>query len=124
MNDNDLKKAFRALAEQDARSASPFSWVRVESLRSALRAGRRRVLFTASGLTFAAATVVMTAVMPRQELLELDLSNTGWVATTVFLLDTPGSSLLRSVPSIGSIPAPGLPDAFPARLDTSPRNHQ
>lgn len=122
MNHNDLKNAFRALANQDAQLVSPYSRARVESRRPSDGARHRRAWFTASGLTLAAAAAVVFAVMPRQDLLELNLSGTRVTAATDFLLNTPGSSLMRSVPSIGFIATSRRPAGSPSRRDTSRRD--
>jgi len=122
VNDTDLQKAFRALADQDARATSPFSRARVDAQRPSVRArGRRRVWFTASGFTLAAAAALVFAIIPRHELLELDLSGTRLPATTDFLLNTPGSSLLRTVPAIGITTTSRRPAPSPSRTDTSGR---
>jgi hypothetical protein len=122
MNDHELKKVFRALAEHDSRAASPFLRSRIEAQRPSVRARRRRVWFTASGVTIAAAAALMFAVMPRQELLELDLTGTRLVSTTDFLLNTPGRSFMRTVPALGVTVTSLRPAQSHSRSDTSGRD--
>jgi hypothetical protein len=119
VNDNEMQDAFRALAAEDAREASSFSRARVEAQRQSLRARRRRAWFTASGVAVAAAAALIFAVMPKQELLELDLSGTRVASATDFLLNTPGRSLMRTVPAIGVTTISRRPTPSLSRTDTS-----
>ncbi len=120
MNDNDLRDAFRAVAREDAGMASPFSRSVVDARRPFVRA-QRRALYTASGFALAAAATLLFVVMPRQELLDLDLSGPTWAPSTDFLLNTPGSSLMRSIPSIGVMTESRTPETAPSSSDTSGR---
>ena len=123
MNDKELHDAFRALAGQDARAASPFSRAHVDAKRPLVHARRqRRAWYAATGVAVAAAATLVFAVMPQRELLNLDLGGPVWAPSTDFLLNTPGSSLLRSVPSIGVTITSRKPAASRSRGDTSGRD--
>jgi hypothetical protein len=107
-----LRGRFQALADED-RAAVP---------RFALPgpAGGRR--WSAGTLALAATAVLAAAgalgwrlARPRPLPYPIDLATVTWTAPTDFLLGTPGASLLRELPSIGTgygdrVPAPTLTD--------------
>jgi hypothetical protein len=121
-SDDLLRARFRALADQEAADAPAFSRERIEAHRALARA--RRVWRTTSAtIVVGVAAAVMLIAWPRTPPLEFDLSGVSWYTPTDFLLDTPGSELLRSIPAIG----PGvyeLPPAAQKRGDTSERTRQ
>jgi hypothetical protein len=122
VNDSELREAFHAMADEDARFAPPYSRADVSARRGMVRASRKRALYAAGVCAVAAAAVLAYAFAPRQEMLELDLSGTRLTSATDFLLDTPGSDLLRTVPSIGIVGTAAQPDAVTSRIDTSRRD--
>ena len=122
MNDNELREAFRTLADNDARSAPAFSHARIAAMRPAARARRMRRWVTASGVAFAAAAVLMFVVIPRMTMLDLDVPDTRWATSTDFLLKTPGSSLLNTLPAIGVSTTVTRSSSPAPRGDTSGRN--
>ena len=121
-DDDRLRVRFRALADEEASSAPAFSRERIDAHRALARA--RRVWRTTSAtIVVGIAAAVTLVVWPRTPPLEFDLTGVSWYTPTDFLLDTPGSDLLRSIPTIG----PGvfeLPPAAQKRGDTSERNRQ
>ncbi len=119
-NDHDLKNAFAELRRADSARAPDF-----ESVRKQL--GPRRRLFPARFLVLAAAAglAILFAVSRfgdggndrPTDVVRLDLARAKWVSPTDFLLDTPNSDLLRTVPRLWSQPA-----APPARGSTLENN--
>ena len=104
----DLRSMYLPAATAGAAASCDAGWTQVD-----LANGRRQPAF--GGLTFIVFAGVTDAALlyieatalahapraepRRQELLELDLSGTRSAATTDFLLNTPGSSLMRTVPA-------------------------
>jgi hypothetical protein len=117
-DDDPLRLRFHALAGEDDVTAPPF--------RVPARATRGR--WPATRLAYAAAAVLAVAggagyawrALRPGPPYPIDLSAVTWNGPTDFLLDTPGASLLRELPRIGTAgapgPEPGLTD------DTSRRN--
>ena len=122
-HDDDLLRArFRALADEEAANSPAFSRERIDAHR-ALASARRVWRTTSAAIAVGLAVTVALIAWPRTPPLEFDLSGVSWYTPTDFLLDTPGSDLLRSIPAIG----PGvyeLPPAAQKRGDTSERNRQ
>jgi hypothetical protein len=116
MNDNDLRDRFRVLQSEVERTAPPYR-------RPANRPARVR-LAPAWLAAAALATLVAGAVWiatrngtpPPQTLVGLDA--TWWVTPTDFLLTTPGTDLLRSVPTLG-VTEGAADDASQAVNDTA-----
>lgn len=98
-NDRKLRELFAQLKEADRARTPSF---RAPATRAAPR--RRPMVRVA----LAAAIVVVALVLarpdqtPRTTARLVDLGATGWRSPTDFLLNTPGSELLRSVPAVGS----------------------
>lgn len=102
-DDDDLRARFRSLATDEAPAAPVYSRTQVDARRAVLRARRvRTVWYSAGGVAVAAAAAIAAFVMrPPAPPFPLDLSTTMWIAPTDFLLNTPGSSMLRDIPVIG-----------------------
>ena len=111
-DDRDLRALFARLREEDR--------VRVPAFR-APRAGKAPQ-WKGIGRVAVAAAVILIALMlawpdrrpstvPRQV---VDLGATAWQSPTDFLLITPGSDLLRTVPAVGS-PDDRTPIDLPGR---------
>jgi hypothetical protein len=118
-NDDDLRARFRELEEQVSASVPAFS---VGPSRRVERPVARWVL--ASGaLASVAVAVLLVTLWPRHEAgpaFGLDLSTVVWVSPTDYLLDTPGSRLLHSIPSLDLAGyAPVLVDPDRSAVDTS-----
>jgi hypothetical protein len=104
-DDRELRKLFARLKDED-RGRTP-------SFRAPAMTGapRRRPM---ARVVLAAAIVGIAVVLARPDQTPritvrpaVDLGTTAWRSPTDFLLNTPGSELLRSVPSVGS------PDDWP-----------
>jgi hypothetical protein len=108
-NERDLRELFARLKEEDR--------ARVPSFHTTVAAlGRRRRPRPRWGLRVAAAAAVIATLTlayelrqaaerrerARAELGHRVLARPGWAAPTDFLLNTPGSRLLRTIPSFGS----------------------
>jgi hypothetical protein len=115
--DDDLRARFRALAAEDAAGVPALSRARIDAYRRSLRRRLPRRAWYAAGV--AAAAVVTFVMWPRTASMPFDLSGTSWAAPTDFLLDTPGSVLLRTVPSIDAFVDSTPLTAAPSRGDTS-----
>ena len=99
-DDRELRKLFAQLKGEDRARTPSF---RAPAMRVAPR--RRPIVRVA----LAAAIVVIAVVLARPDQTPrimagpaVDLGTTAWRSPTDFLLNTPGSELLRSVPSVGS----------------------
>jgi hypothetical protein len=102
MNDDDreLRRLFARLKQEDR--------VRVPSFRTPVARESRRWAW--GGRVAVAAAIVLIALVlalpdrtPRTTAHQVvDLGTTAWQSPTDFLLITPGSELLRSVPTVGS----------------------
>lgn len=109
MNDapyeNDLRERFAALREEESRSEPQFV-IPVE------RGIRRRLSPVWIAAPVAAAVAAFWVAGRDSGVSEvpysIDLSSTAWVAPTDFLLETPGSDLFVTLPSIGDTPS--VPD--------------
>jgi hypothetical protein len=111
-DDDALRRRFHALAGEDEMAARPFR------LPEAATRGR----WPATRLAVAAAAVLAVAgaagyawrVSRPEPPYPIDLGAVTWNGPTDFLLVTPGASLLRELPRIGTAgdipPAPGLMD--------------
>jgi hypothetical protein len=98
-NDRDLRELFARLREQE-RARAPSFHATVAALAQRRRLGPKWALRVAAA---AAAVVVITlAYEHRQAAVRRERARSGWAAPTDFLLDTPGSRLLRTVPTFGS----------------------
>jgi hypothetical protein len=97
--DGDLRELFARLREEEGARAPSFH-VTVAALARRRRLRPRWALRVAAA---AAAVVVITlAYEHRQAVVRRERARSGWAAPTDFLLDTPGSRLLRTVPTFGS----------------------
>ena len=106
--ERDLRELFARRREMDRSRTPPF-----EATLAAARRHRVRPRWTLRVAAAAAAIILITfAYEQRQsaarhertlaEIRHRVLAGTGWPAPTDFLLDTPGSPLLRTVPTFGS----------------------
>jgi hypothetical protein len=118
LNDDPLRTRFAQLRDAEGTSAPRFS------LPSARSAARRNFAWAAAAaaLVLIGGTAWLLSQRPAAPVdqLAFDLSGTAWVAPTDFLLNTPGSELLRDVPKIGgtvTLPSPTTFDG--SRTDTS-----
>jgi hypothetical protein len=118
-DDHDLRSRFAALAEE-LRAATPvLARDRIDAHRSRLAARRARLArYSVGGLTtLVAAAAVAVAMWTESDVRELPITN--WVAPTDFLLHTPGTDLLGSMP-INTPPVDlAPPTAADVRRDTS-----
>ncbi len=112
-----LRSLFRELRREVDASVSAFEVRATQPVRT----GHRRLV-----MVTATAAVVMAAVMVARVVRDdhnpefgLDLAATTWVAPTDFLLDTPGSDLLRSLPEIGMPAYTSQSVTGPGAVDTS-----
>jgi hypothetical protein len=124
--DDDLRRRFQALAASDARSTPALSRTmraaraRAARASAAEKATRRR--WITAGLLGAVATAAAAIIVVKREPPPLiDLSTAHWVAPTDFLLNTPGRSLLRTVPGFSVTPFESSARAASPRR-TTPRN--
>lgn len=99
-DDRELRKLFAQLKDED-RGHTP-------SFRAPVMKVASRWILPAR-VALAAAIVVIAVVLARPDQTPrtamrpaVDLGTTAWRSPTDFLLNTPGSELLRSVPSVGS----------------------
>jgi hypothetical protein len=108
-NEGDLRELFTRLRKEDRARTPSFSAM----LAAVARRRRRRPRWPLRVAAAAAALVVITLAYEqrqaavrreraRVELRHRVLAHPGWAAPTDFLLDTPGSRLLRTVPTFGS----------------------
>jgi hypothetical protein len=120
-NDDDLRRRFHKLAARDAESAPGVSGTLIAARSRAARVTRKRRWYVA-GLIGATSVAVVAIVVVRQQSTPLiDLSASRWVAPTDFLLNTPGRSLLQTVPSFTVTPLQSSSRAASPRR-TTPRN--
>ena len=119
--DDDLRGRFQSLAAADAACAPAFSRERIEVHRSVLRSRRARRVWYTAGVLATVGAAVMLVLRPRPTPIPLDLSGASWTAPTDFLLDTPGSEFLRTVPLIVPHVETQTTTAAPRRGDTSGR---
>jgi len=123
MDDRALRARFRALASADAGLVPQLSVATLGAHRAMLRTRRARRRWQSAGTVavVGAAAGALFLAWPREPRPALDFSSVTWTAPTDFLLDTPGSAYLRSVPTIDMPKAPNVADAAD-RDDTSRRN--
>jgi len=118
-NDDDLRARFGELREQVSASVPVFS---VGSGRPRVAPAARWVLVSGALASVAAAALLVT-LWPRRDTgpdFGLGLSTVVWTSPTDYLLDTPGSSLLHSLPSVDLAGfVPGLVEPEGASVDTS-----
>lgn len=107
-HDERIRHLFREVREQDERETPPFSrtW-------SAARSRQRQDVETPWALAFHVATalfivigvsavLVLRPTSPRDDFnLQVAAGLSSWQSPTDFLLSTPGSQFIQSVPSIG-----------------------
>jgi hypothetical protein len=101
-DDEDLRKRFLDLRREEEALAPAFSTL----MRPLPVQGRRRGEFLLAACIAASIGAVLwwqrpDFERPRHEPAEFAVSVTEWRAPTEFLLDTPGSELLRTVPAFG-----------------------
>ena len=110
--DRDLRDLFARLKEEDRAHAPPFRDVRTTAVHSR-KVGLRWALSLAAG---AAAAIIVVALVitedrgstqraarsPQPSLASPLVQHSAWISPTDFLLDTPGSALLRTVPTFGT----------------------
>jgi|GEM_PF-478720 len=97
--DEQLRRRFAGLRQEDERRAPPFA----DLWRSRQRKPERRirgVFATGAAAIVFAGLFWLWAVRPRP-VTPMVASITSWKAPTDFLLETPGRDLLRTVPEIG-----------------------
>ncbi len=106
--DRELRELFSRMRDEDGAHLPPFKSATVEPARS------RRLIHLAVLGAAAAAVVVATLTLSdyrrgaaerertRTELQRRVFAGTAWTSPTDFLLDTPTSELLRTVPTFGS----------------------
>jgi hypothetical protein len=101
--DHDLRRRFSALADEVRSAAPAFGRRRLDAHRTSLEARRARLARYSVGslTTLAAAAVIAVALWSGDaEVSEPPISD--WVAPTDFLLHTPGTNLLSSMPAASS----------------------
>ena len=104
-HDRDLRERFAELRREDRAHAGEFS-------RLLHRARPRANAFPvsvwvaiAAGLVLAAAVVKWMPRLGHRTMGGAEISITEWKSSTDFLLRTPGREMLRTVPTIGELPA-------------------
>lgn len=108
-DDRDLRELFARLREED-RARAPSFQTAVAAHAQRMQVRPRRAV---RAMAAAAAVVVITLAYEyrqgavrreraRAELRHRVITRPGWATPTDFLLDTPGSPLLRTVPSFGA----------------------
>lgn len=123
MDDESLRARFRSLAAAEARGAPHVTAETLARHRQVVRARRssRALRLTGATAALAAAAAALVVAWPRPTPTPLDLAAFTWTAPSDFLLDTPGSAFLRTVPTI-SLPQPTIVTESADRDDTSRRN--
>ena len=123
-DDRELQQRFARLRSEDQANMPSFdAMLASETLRTPKR--RRAVsLRLASAMLVMLVAVVVTVViqsrlaLQRRELwsLRLDPDSVRWEGPTHFLLDTPGRSMLRTMPMLKRQLTPAAPPPSPRRL--------
>ena len=109
-DDSGLREQYQRLRRQDERLARPFSRLRQAARRRSRvpSQGSLRRLLAAAALGLAVAGGVGALLWPRLRTAEPSAAAIArlsqWRAPTDWLLQTPGSQLLRSVPRLGASP--------------------
>jgi hypothetical protein len=113
-NDHDVRELFARLKQEDGAHTPPF--------RKPMRTEANRRSWS-PGLAAAAVIALIALVLTRPDAPPLhssrqlvDLRVSTWRSPTDFLLVTPGSELMRTVPAVG-LPRPWIPD-WPAPEST------
>jgi hypothetical protein len=103
-NDDDLRARFQALADEDAIATPEFPQKRITAHRSLIRGARARRLwwYSAGSLAAAGAAAAMVLSLREGEPEMVDSQTTIWTAPSDFLLETPSSDFLGSVPSVAT----------------------
>jgi hypothetical protein len=103
--DNDLRDLFARLKQEDRARAPSFKAVRSRPVRRH-GAPSRRALGVAAGVAAAAILITALSIMEhrRQSAASRQappnlLARSSWASPTDFLLQTPGSEMLRTIPS-------------------------
>ncbi len=118
-DERDLRKRFAELRHEDIAQTPPFE--RPAPVARSHHWGR---LAAAAAVAIITVTAVLWTIGSRAgqpPLLAVDLTRTVWESPTDFLLDTPGSELLRTVPTIRNATPPtgDVPDGGPLRRNPS-----
>ena len=122
MHDDELRRRLRGVAEEVRSLAPAFSPERIAARRPS--AIDPRVWYAAAALAGLGAAAAVALVVMRSEPapFPFDETTASWTGPTDFLLDSPGSTLWRTVPDI-ALPDDTLidvsPDAVPDRGDTT-----
>jgi hypothetical protein len=120
--DRDLRDRFATLRREE--TASPPEFERLLRRAPRPRPEYPRIVLAAT-LGFAFTIAAILALRPTFQVRRLvpggtALSITQWTPPTDFLLDTPGSDLLRTVPAIGVAPKLGsFPKPLPNRREVA-----
>jgi hypothetical protein len=124
--DDDLRARFQALRNREVPLAPAFSLAGADARRVTHRARRmRRAWYAAGGVALAsAAAVALVVAWPKAPPFPIDLAGTTWTGPTDFLLDTPGSDMLRTVPMISISTIMLLNTTPPHQGDTSRRDNE
>lgn len=113
-NDNDLRERFAVLREEEATNRPRFG------VPAERRLPRRIAPVWVAVPAAAAVATVWFIGRDRGEPeapYAIDLSSTAWAAPTDFLLETPGSDLLATLPDIGNTPP--IPDLSATEEETN-----
>jgi hypothetical protein len=117
-HDRDLRELFARLRAQERGDVPSFRAVRARATRpDTPRWTRVSVAATiaAAAALFALGTLArQDHTRPETALLEVDLRASTWRSPTDFLLSTPGSDLMRTIPAVGA-PRDWTPIAAPGR---------
>jgi hypothetical protein len=125
-----FRRAFNSLRTEDARRAPSFDAIVHHRLHRARSLRSLRLGLTVSALTLVLLIVALgvahrrtTSTHPGGSAFIL-----AWRAPTDFLLDTPGSQLMRDIPEIGNgrVPEPGpsaMPSSPAAPQNSEPERH-
>ena len=107
-DDRDLRERFAALRGEESRRAAGFD--RVVAHARKRRAPPRAAAFATATFAIALVAVAWIVVSQRPPAPELPMPAT-WREPTAFLLQTPGRELLSTLPEVGRVVPPSLPES-------------
>ena len=101
-DDQHVRQGFEALRREAANGTPPFrATIAAARARPTARPVRRALGLAAAVIALVAVVFISTRRERNGIPLEIDLATVRWQAPTDFLLNLPGSELLRSMPQLG-----------------------